>query len=286
MAHFSIFQIEIIESGLDHPECVNFGPDGRLYAGGYAGQIYVMPPPKFELNQICSTNGFVLGIALDRNHNVYACDPKRHSVLKVTQNGTISTYCDHAPDGPVDWPNYGLFDSEGNFYFSDSGNIWTPNGRLVRVKPNGQAESLIGGNWHFPNGLALSPKEDAIFMIESTAADVLRIPINADGTVGQPEIYAQFQNNNLDGLTFAASGNLYVSCYYPNRIFIVTPDRNIEPLIEDTTGEILNQPTNLAFEPHGTRLFIASLAGSNICALDVGERGAPLNYPALRRKKA
>jgi len=281
MVRFNIFQVDIIQSGLDHPECVNFGPDGRLYAGGFAGQVYVMPNPKFELNQICSTNGFVGGVAVDGNHNVYVCNPTRHSVLKVTQKGAISTYCDRAQDGPAVFPNYGVFDNKGGFYFSDSGDTWKPNGRLIRVKPNGPAESLIGGNWHFPNGLALSPKGDAIFMIESMAADILRIPINADETVGQPEIYVQFQGNSLDGLAFADGGNLYVSCYYPNRIFLVTPDRNTELLIEDTSGEILNQPTNLAFEPHGKRLFIASLGGPNILALDVGERGAPLNYPKL-----
>ena len=115
-------------------------------------------------------------------------------------------------------------------------------------------------------------------MIESTAADILRIPIK-DGRVGPPEIYAQLQGNVLDGLAFAANGNLYCSCYYPNRIFVIHPDRNIELLIEDNTSEILDQPTNVAFEPNGTRLFFANLGGGHVGAFDVGERGAPLYYP-------
>jgi gluconolactonase len=118
-------------------------------------------------------------------------------------------------------------------------------------------------------------------MIETTAADVLRIPIDKEGKVGAPEIYAQFSGNILDGLAFAKSGNLYVSCYLPNRIYVVSPDRNVELIIEDTTGEILNQPTNVAFEPKGTRLFHANLGGAHIGAFDVGESGAPLHYPNL-----
>jgi hypothetical protein len=62
---------------------------------------------------------------------------------------------------------------------------------------------------------------------------------------------------------------------------VVYPDRNIELLIEDTTGDFLNQPTNLAFEPNSTRLFVASLGGVQIGALDVEEKGMPLYYPKL-----
>ena len=118
-------------------------------------------------------------------------------------------------------------------------------------------------------------------MIETTAADVLRIPVNKDGMVGAPEISAQFPGNILDSLAFAKNGNLYVSWYLPNRIYVVSPDQNVELLIEDTSGETLNQPTNVAFEPKGTRLFYANLGGAHIGAFDVGETGAPLHYPKL-----
>ena len=281
MARFNVHQVEMIQTGLDHPECVNFGSDGRLYAGGFSGQVYMMTRPRFELRQLANLQGFLGGVAVDRDHNVYVCNAGRHCVQRVTQKGEVSVYCDRAPDGPVLVPNYGSFDAKGNYYFSDSGDYWKPNGRLIRVRPGGQSESMIGGNWHCPNGLAISPKDGAVFMIETTAADVLRIPVNKDGTVGTPEIYAQLQGNILDGLAFAKSGNLYVSCYYPNRIYVVSPDQNAELIIEDTTGEVLNQPTNVAFEPKGTRLFFANLAGQHVGAFDVGETGAPLNYPKL-----
>jgi len=277
----NVHQVEIIQTGLDHSECINFGLDGRLYAGGFSGQVYVMTPPKFELRQLANVQGFLGGVAVDRNHSVYVCNASRHQVNRVTQKGEISVYCDEAPDGPLVNPNYGSFDARGNYYFSDSGDYWKPNGRLIRVRPKGQSESMIGGNWHFPNGLAISPKDGAVFMIESTAADILRIPIDKDGKVRSPEIYAQFPGNILDGLAFAKSGNLYVSCYLPNRIYVVSPDQNVELVIEDTTGEVLNQPTNVAFEPKGTRLFYANLGGTHVGAFDVGEPGAALHYPKL-----
>jgi len=281
MAHHNVHEVEIIQMGLDHPECVNFGPDGRLYAGGFNGQVYVMSPPKFELHQLINVGGYLGGVAVDGKHSVYVCNATKRIVQRLTQKGEVSVYCDKTSEGPIVAPNYGLFDAKGNYYFSDSGDYWKPNGRLIRVKPDGRSDSLIGGNWHFPNGLAMSPKDGSIFMIESTAADILRISVNKDGTVGSPEIYAQLQGNILDGLAFSKNSNLYVSCYYPNRIYVISPDRNIELLIEDTTGEILNQPTNIAFEPKGTRVFFANLGGQHVGAFDVGEAGAPSHYPKL-----
>src|SRR5208282_4563745 len=152
MVRFNIFQVEIIRTGLDHPECVNFGPDGRLYAGGFAGQIYVLAPPKFDLHQLTDTRGFVCGVTVDGNDNVYVCNATRRCVLRVNKNGNSSVFCDQTSEGPTVQPNYGVFDANGNFYFSDSGDTWKPNGRLIRVNRDGSAQSLIGGNWHFPNG--------------------------------------------------------------------------------------------------------------------------------------
>jgi len=282
MTRFNVHQAEIIQSGLDHPECINFGPDRRLYAGGFSGQIYVMTPPKFELKQLANTVGFVGGVAIDGSHNVYACNATKRSILRIGQDGKITTYCDMTTDGPLIAPNYGSFDAGGNYIFSDSGDYWNPSGRLIRVSPGGVAESVIGGNWHFTNGLAISPKDGSVFMIESTASDILRIPIGRDRRIGKPEIYAQLPGTIPDGLAFAANGNLYCSCYYPNRIYVVYPDQNMELLIEDSTGEVLNQPTNIAFEPEGTRLFYANLGGAHVGAFDVGEKGMPLFYPNLR----
>jgi len=274
-------QVEIIQRGLDHAECVAFGPDGQLYAGGYNGQIYVMTPPKFELKELAQTEGIILGLALDGKNNVYACNQTKRCVQRISQDGKKSVFCNNSSDGELTLPNYGAFDRNGNYFLSDSGDFRLPSGRLIRVKPNGDSESVIGGNWHFLNGLAISPLDGSIFVVESTAADVLRVPVANDGTPGRPEIYAQLHGTVPDGLAFARSGNLYCSCFYPNRIYVITKEQNVELLVEDPMGDALNQPTNMAFEPNGTRLFFANCAGDHVGAIDVGEKGATLSYPLI-----
>ena len=106
--------------GLDHPEGVAAGPRGEVYAGGEAGQLY-----RIDLNggseQIASTGGFVLGLCLDGDGAIYACDLALGAVMRIDPDGTVSTYSSGAPDRRMSVPNYPVFDAAGNLYVSDSG---------------------------------------------------------------------------------------------------------------------------------------------------------------------
>lgn len=58
--------------GLDHPECIAWGTDGYVYAGGEAGKICRIDMEAQEFEEIGNTGGFVGGPAQYGNHNVYA----------------------------------------------------------------------------------------------------------------------------------------------------------------------------------------------------------------------
>lgn len=268
---------------LDHPESLNFGPDCMLYAGGELGQVYVIDVKAGQVKEIARTGGFILGLTIDGDHNVYACDHVKHCVFRIDQNGVVRPFCTEANRKPLTFPNYCAFDDCGNLFLTDSGDFWHPSGRLVKISPDGTSTSLLGDQLHFPNGLAVSPSGDSLFMVESSASNILSIPLNRDG-VGAPEIYVQLQGTIPDGLAFDSAGNLYVACYKPDLIFRVDRKRNVEILIEDSTGQVLRRPTNVAFAPgDSTVLYFSNLGGWYIGALDVGITGSRLRYPATLR---
>ena len=85
-------QVSVLVDGLDHPEGIAWGLDGYAYAGGEAGQLYRIDVELREAKQFAEIpGGFVLGMALDSVHNLYACDVGNHRVQRVSPGGVVAT---------------------------------------------------------------------------------------------------------------------------------------------------------------------------------------------------
>jgi len=275
--------VTTVIDGLDHPEGVAWGPDGHLYAGGEAGQIYRIDVEAGSVEQFATTGGFVLGLALDRDNNVYACDSARRMVVRITPEGAVSEYSSGSPGRPMQTPNYPVFDRHGNLYVSDSGTWPEGGGCVFRVSPEGKTEVWSAEVSRFANGLALSPDGDALYVVESTLPGVSRILINEDGSAGPVQPVVELPVTVPDGIAFDAEGRLFISCYRPDRIYTLEPDGQLQVLAEDPLGTQLAAPTNVAFGREDlSTLFVASLGRWHISQIPMAVPGAPLNYPHLQ----
>ncbi len=278
----TIHDARLMASGLDHAECLNFGPDGSCYAGGEDGQVY-----RFRNGEspevYARTGGGIGGVCLDGDGNLYDCNYGRSAVHRVSPDGDVIVYSVGTAEAPAIEPNYAVFDADGYLYYSDSGSYYQPNGRLFVVSPSGGTDLLFGGHLHYPNGLAIDPDGSWLYVVQSIAPNILRFPIDGPGRLGAPEIFVKLRGVVPDGLAFAASGNLYLACYTPDVILRVRPNRGVEVVIEDPGADILNRPTNVAFEPGTNNLWFANFGGHSVGSVDVGESGAPLRFPRLRR---
>lgn len=272
-----------IAHDLDHPEGVAWGRDGYLYAGGEAGQIYRIDPAGGTVEQVASTGGFILGLALDAQSNVYTCDMGLGKVMRVTPGGTVAAYADGSPGGTMRVPNYPVFDAGGALYVSDSGSWEAEDGLIWRVLPGGDGQVFTRGVHRFPNGMALNAAGDWLYAVESTRPGVARVGLGPDGKAGPVEVVVELPHTVPDGLAFDAAGNLYISCYQPNRIYRLTLAGQLEVIADDWTGQMLAMPTNIAFFGSALdRLTAASLGGRTLRAAALGVRGLPLRYPDLR----
>ncbi len=267
--------------GLDHPECVATGPDGTLYAGGEAGQIYRVSL-NGEWEQIASTGGFILGLCLDADGAIYACDLAHKSVQRIAPDGTVSTYASGSRERPMSVPNYPVFDAVGNLYVSDSGGWKEFGGCLFRSRPGGETEVIGEGLEAFPNGMALHPDGNRLYVALSQLPGVVSLELRVDGSVGEPDPVVVLPRTVPDGLAFDVEGDLYIACYTPDVIYRLSPDGDLSILAEDWESVIFATPTNIAFAgPERRTLVVASLSRWHLTKGDMPVAGAPLRYPRV-----
>lgn len=257
---------------LDHPEGLAIEPDGSILCGGEEGQIFRIDADGKSIKQIASTGGFALGLALDGDDRLFICDLKHTAIFRLDLETLHLALFARGPR----IPNFPVVDRRrGVLYVSDSHQQGLPGPGVWRFDLNsGEGGLWYGGALHFANGMALSPDGNALYVVESFAQRVVRIPIKPDGTAGELEVVAEGVGRVPDGLAFDRLGNLYISCYEPSGIYRLDTQGRLELLIIDPEAHTLCHPTNCAFR--GTDLFTANLGRWHITRMPVGIEGLTL----------
>ncbi|GAC1328654.1 MAG: hypothetical protein NVSMB17_04320 [Candidatus Dormibacteria bacterium] len=267
--------------GLDHPEGVAVGPSGDLYAGGEAGQVYHVDRQTRKVEQLAGTGGFILGITLDADENVYACDPGRRQVVRVdARTRAVEVFCDGAPGRPLVNPNWSAFDDAGNLYLTDSGSWHGDDGCILRANRAGNAEVWSTEPSNFPNGCCLDADGSSLLVLESCTPALVRLPILPDGTAGARELVTMLPGTVPDGVSLDRAGTAYVCCYRPDRILTVSAEGEVAILADDPEGTLLSAPTNSAWMgPSADTLVCGNLGRWHLSAARLDAVGLPLRYP-------
>jgi gluconolactonase len=267
---------------LNHPEGVAWNPfDGYIYAGGEGGEFYrVSQDGNVEL--LGSTGGWMLGLAVDGDGRVYACDHGNGNIARIDPvTRAIDTY-GTGREEPLDTPNVAVFDSHGNLYVTCSGENGCP--EIVRIIPSGTIETWTTSVPGYPNGCVVLPDNRAMLVVEAKAERVARIPILPNGFAGPPETFVALPHTDADGLALDVEGFLWVTLFRPDGLLRVTPDGKIAARIDDDLATTLNAPTNIAFSGEDLRLaVVANVGGRRLLAADLGVSGQPLHYPKVEQ---
>jgi gluconolactonase len=151
--------------------------------------------------------------------------PDGRIVIADAVNGIVSFDPDTAEmrvllaeyDGaPLHGPNDLTFARNGDLYFTDPGrsDLRRTTGRVFRLRADGAVELLVEG-LAYPNGLVLTPKEDALYIAITRSLQVLRLGLLPD-VVGEHKlgVFLQLSGGGLagpDGMAMDSSGTLFVA---------------------------------------------------------------------------
>ncbi|HKV54990.1 MAG TPA: SMP-30/gluconolactonase/LRE family protein [Candidatus Binataceae bacterium] len=306
MPTFSVDQIEVFGRGVLKAEGVVVDKENNVYGGGRNGIMYkVDPAGKVSELATLPAGSIPNGVTMDRNGDVVYCDLGKQAMIRVTQSGKVSMLADRVGSLALTLPNFATYDAEGNLYVSNSSTSGineilpelstpSPKGALVCIRANGRSE-IVASGIYLANGTAIDPKEEAVYVLESTRYDCLRIAIKKDGTYGKPEVYSKDFPAIPDGMAFDADGNLYITLPGKPKAPSEPPvDKILKPanqilkadtsgkwtmLIDDPASQKLDHPTNCAFGGPGLQdLYFANLEGEHFSRVHTSFRGHPLYH--------
>lgn len=193
------------------PEDVAVDLQGRLVAGGQDGRIWRWPAGATSPDLLAQTGGRPLGIEVDpRDGSLIVCDAYR-GLLRVLDDGTIAHLASTVAGTPILFCNNAAVARDGTVYFSDSSTRYPlsdwrrdllkhqPNGRLLRYHPDSGEVSVILDGLFFPNGVALTPDESAVMLVETTTHRLLRVPLDGGDPVVLADLPAYPDNMSAVG---------------------------------------------------------------------------------------
>lgn len=278
-----VSEIETIATDIPGAEGIAITNDGRIFISAEDGWLYVIYP-NGDCSACVKMPGRPLGIAIDRQENLFVCDWEAHGVYKVTSGRDVSLFADSDGTQKMLFPNFCVFDEGGNLYVSDTGTsrrgaqIRNPDGRIFRISPSGKCELFANGLYQ-PNGLAIRKGEAALYVIQTLIDNVLRVEIKPNGKPGSVRGYARYLDGSPDGMAFTQTGDLLVVTGLHEMIYRVRPNGMTDVFLEDRNAEKLIAPANAAFGGMDLdELYITNLLGNSVSRIKGVPRGQPLYH--------
>lgn len=126
-------------------------------------------------------------------------------------------------------PNDVTMDGKGRLYFTDPvpdstspvassgvGKIGIPG--VYRIDPDGKVTRILAGpDIEWPNGIAISPDDKTLYLVEANKVEkgtraIRAYDLSAEGTVSNMRIHYNFYpGRSTDGMTIDTQGNLYAA---------------------------------------------------------------------------
>jgi gluconolactonase len=169
-------------------------------------------------------SNYANGNTRDREGRLLTCEHDTRRITRTEHDGTITVIADRYDGKPLNSPNDIVCKSDGSIWFTDppfgilgfyEGHMATPElpTNVYRWDPKTGKLAVVAGDINRPNGLAFSPDESKLYIIESGGAPrYIRVYDMADGgtrPVNSRRLITADDNGTPDGMRVDVDGNLW-----------------------------------------------------------------------------
>jgi gluconolactonase len=248
-------EVEVVSEGHQFTEGPIWLPTGELiFSDIPADTIFKADKTPFR-----KPSGKSNGLTLDREGRLIACEHWNRRVTRTEKDGSITVLAESYQGKKLNSPNDVVVRSDGTIFFTDP-----PYGLEGREGELGElfgvyaiatdgAVSLLVDDFVRPNGLALSPDEQTLYIADTRQGHIRAFDVAVDGTLTNDRVFCDIPGP--DGMKVDTNG--YVWSTASDGVRAHRPDGSHALTVEFPQG-----PANCAFgDADSKSLYVTARTG-------------------------
>ena len=251
--------LKYIGEGLQRPECILAEKDGTLWSADSRGGVVRLRHDGSQeiITQKISahfasadseatrylTGTLPNGLAFAENGDILISNFGTDRLEIMTRTGDSKVLADSIEGEAIGKVNFVLRDSKGRIWITISTKIKNWMHALRPDLPDGYIARYVDGKFrivaegfHFTNEIRMDAREEYMYVVETTGGCISRLKVHDDGTLSDREIFGPSSLGKgawPDGIAFDSIGNLWGTCVYSDKLFVLTPEGDLRILLDE-----------------------------------------------------
>lgn len=280
---------------LVRPESIIAQPDGTLWVSDGRGGITRISPDDSQ-QFYGGLGGEPNGLALADDGSIYVANIGTGTIQRLYPDGHTEEFLTEVDGVKLTAANYVYLDSQNRLWMAFSTRVSPWRLAITQPRPDGyivlfdeKGPRIVADGIYFTNEVRLDAEERYAYVAETMRSRILRYRVQSDGSLTGQEVFGPASlgvGGFVDGFTFDADGNIWVTTVLRNGVGIIIPDGDYHVVFEDARLDMLSsleeklssgtaQPTDIPMAAGPTLQLITSITfgGPDLRTAYVGSLG-------------